>query len=307
MSKGQGKKIVVKFSEAIQNEYITFEEYVKPSKIVNMSSDRGRSYGTNLPSPYDGSTGSYYGTTSSTIWFLCELPDEHYPVVRFRFYNGASYRPRAFRLEGSHDGSEFTEVTSGEQPNSTGWQEYTFENTENYKFYRLNITSRWSSRIYVYEFEFYWLAPTLQPSEAFTVTSQRERYIGSGIYDTQTHSVYTTEYHPTLDSKHIVLNIPDYPTFKNAVGNVKVEYNHLVGTLYGNGGVVESFTHEFLPQDLEPVPNPHYIEDSHITVGATITKELKQIYHINRYEGDSIITVGASIEYVLTDVSVVNP
>lgn len=307
MSKGLGQKLAIKFTEDLVGDVdinnVTYSSEKISFARITLTTNSSSNYGNGLDSIYDGSLSTYFGTiTALPNWIRFEVMGD-YPVNKLRFYNGASYRPNAFTFEGSHDGSSWVSLYSGNMPNATGWVEHTFENTTVYRYYRLSVTSRHSTITYIYEVELFWDFPQYTNVPAFQITGQRQRHIGSEVYDAQTYSVYKAERHPT-EEKTLLLTTFPLARFNNAVGPITVAYDKLLGTLGGQGGVVESFSREFTPMDLIPVPNPNPREK--IVVGGAITHSLKDVFYRERYAQDRL-TVSASISHTLIDTTIVNP
>jgi len=64
-------------------------------------------------------------------------------------------------LYGSNDSSNWTQISSGTQQNNESWQEYTFDNWNSYRYYKLAFPggSYYSTdRVYIYEIEMYEVA-----------------------------------------------------------------------------------------------------------------------------------------------------
>jgi len=64
-------------------------------------------------------------------------------------------------LYGSNDNSNWTQISSGTQQNNESWQEYTFDNWNSYRYYKLAFPggSYYSTdRVYIYEIEMYEVA-----------------------------------------------------------------------------------------------------------------------------------------------------
>ena len=152
---GEPESIVVK------NIFIN-EDPLTLSVIENGDLCEGGNYGGHLYSStasvsqlYDNNTGNqaeiyandyfYYSWTEGKI------------VNKYRIYvtSGTDY-PKDWKFEGSNDGTNWVtlDTRTGEHP-STGWSEYTFQNSIAYKYYRFFLTHAYNTVAYISEIEYY--------------------------------------------------------------------------------------------------------------------------------------------------------
>lgn len=61
-----------------------------------------------------------------------------------------------------------------------------------------------------------------------------------------------------IEQKFVQLVFDPVYRFRNAIGPIRVEYDQNLGTIYGEGGSVQSFSQEFMPTDLDPSPLIHH-------------------------------------------------
>lgn len=283
-TKAEGAKIIVRFTENLIGDVsgltpvpvggistnVKVSHLNKPTQIGQVYT-ANTTYSTNVSSlAFDGSTSTYWETrTALPQWIQCALLEPK-AVNKFRYYSGASYRIRAYKLEASNDLSNWTELWSGENANATGWNEYTFVNTTAYKYYRWTVTSLWTAgRIYVYELELYADIP-IGNEQAFTVTAQEPQWVEFpseelGSLTNSTIQIKSVEAYPSTPNQ-IILNTYELTRFNNVEGLITVSYNATNGNLQGAGGIVQSFIQSATPTDLVRVPNPLFDENIHADI-----------------------------------------
>jgi len=309
MSKGQGQKITVKFTEELVGDVtglipkpIATGDYFRPIGAVTGSSQ----YSSYAPSrAFDGNvTGSYWYTrTTGDQWVQVQLSEPIF-VSGFRWYIGSSYRPNGFILQGSNNGTDWDNIQSENSPNATGWHEFSFGIPEvAYQYYRWTVTSRHSSYLYIYEIE---LRGTKGQEGAFKVTGQEYKYINGPLLDKE-YQIVSVENHPTVD-KALLLTMHPLSRFPTVEGSLTVEYDASVGTLAGRGGPVENFIETFTPTDLVPEPNPG-IEESVTVAPAGLNVDFIPIAYIDTFaeETDLVTVAPAELTVELLHTSVINP
>jgi hypothetical protein len=180
-TKGEGSKIVIKFTQNLIGDVsgltptpiggLVETELSKNRDFFGQKYTASTTYLTQTPNlAFDNSTSTFWETrTAGTQWIQCELT-EAIAVTKFRLYSGGTNRIRAYNLQGSNNLTDWTELWTGENPNLTQWNEYTFTNTTAYKYFRWNVTSRWSTNIYIYELELFANLP-VGNERAFTITA----------------------------------------------------------------------------------------------------------------------------------------
>ena len=173
-------------------------------------------------------------------------------MEKFRIYRGAANRPRAFTIDGSENDVDWVTVASGECPNSTGWTEVTFE-PATYQYWRVNITTKWSSHVYVYEIQFYESTPTYD-STGWAVSGYEYDKIPNGELVPANYAIKLTK----TDSDYaIVIWLKLANRMKYPMGDITVTFT---GTLNGLGNtVVAPFVLSFSPSSISPVFNPNHV------------------------------------------------
>lgn len=312
MSKHEGKKIAIKFTEDLVGDVTGYTpipiapgDYFNPNGAVTGSSQ----YSSYSPSrAFDGSESSYWYTrTTGDQWIQIELDNATF-LAGFRWYIGSSYRPDGFILQGSNDNTIWENIYIGNSENLTGWQEFEFDITEiAYKFIRWTITSRHSSYLYIYEIE---LKSAVGQEGAFSITGQEYKYVQgpnfNGKLIDKEYKPISVVKHPTIN-KAILLSFPTFEEFNSVVGDITIAYDAQIGSLSGRGGRVDSFTVSLSPLDLIATPNPGVTE--FITVAPVeIIGDLMEMEYIDRYSEDHTITVApVEITGTLVHISEVNP
>jgi hypothetical protein len=195
MSKGLGQKIAIKFTEVLSGdvtgwvpEPVTYGDYFRPIGTATGSSQ----YSSYAPSrAFDGSTSSYwYTTTAGDQWIQIELAEPTW-VYGFRWYVGSSYRPNGFNFQGSNDGENWEVILSDNSSNATGWHEFLAYSPKQYKYYRWTVTSRYLSYLRIYEIELLGVAGN---EGAFTITGKEYQYVNGPIIDKEYRVVKVERY-----------------------------------------------------------------------------------------------------------------
>ena len=306
MSKAQGQKITIKFTEDLTGDVTGLTpkplapgDYFRPIGTATHSSIYSSYYSSNC---FDGSTSSYWYTrTTGDQWVQIQLSAPIF-ISGFRWYIGANYRPNGFTLQGSNDGTNWDTLVGGNSPNATGWHEFAFGIPDvAYQYYRWTVTSRYSTYLNIYEIE---LKGTKGQEGAFKVTGQEYQYINGPLLN-KDYEVISVEEHPSID-KALLLTMATLNRFPTVEGNLTVEYDATVGNLAGRGGFVESFIETFTPTDLAPEPNPGIEETITVAPVELVINYIPISYH-SRYAEETITVAPAELTVNLIYVGVINP
>lgn len=309
MSKSDGLKIGIRFTEDLIGDYATPEGGYEELKYDN-SSIKNITYSSQYSTTYsaskafDDSTSTYWRTDSLPVWIQIEL-NNPIALTKFRWYIGNStYYPKDFILEGSDNGIDFIPVFIGTSSSGTGWKDFILSNSVKYLFYRWTITSRNSSYIYIYEFELFY--KNFINEGAFSITGQEYKYVNGNLID-KVYAIEKIEPHPT-EPKSILITMDWWDRFNNVEGDLTVNYDATKGNLTGAGGAVESFEVEFTPTDLVQTPNPHVVEYLK-AYPYEITLDYKEIDWQKRYviEDEHLKAYPYEIVLDLKHVSEINP
>lgn len=135
---------------------------------------------------------------------------------------------------------------------------------------------------------------------AFTVTVPEYDYVPGGTIHDVVKAVKSTDAYNGVQES-IVLEMEPLQRFESAAGDIIVAYDGS-GTLQGEGGAVEAFTHTFTPADLAykgDQNDAEHIEISNITTTAVLTAiNYKNAQIGNEYIQISSITVTGALTHV---------
>lgn len=262
MSKGLGQKMVIKFDQPLVGDVtgitptpVGGQQYlleVPKSGLTYSASNATYGVVTNC---FDLSISTLWGANNVASWVRVDFGSGKKKILnKTRWYTTTSYAPRAYVIEGSNDGVTWDVLASGESANSNGWKEHEFENTIAYRFYQFRTTTGWSSRIYIYEFEYYEFK-SYGNEVAFIIQGEEPAYIlapeeEAGPLIQKSYIVDSVQQHPTEENS-LLLTMAPTGLFRNVEGDLTVIYDMTKGTLAGSGGAVASFEEIFTPEDLE--------------------------------------------------------
>ena len=234
---------------------------------------------------FDGNIGTPWGTSSHPSWISVDLTVAK-KTAGLRVYLGSTYRPNEFQLQGSNDNVGWTTIFEGAFQNTTGWQEFSYSMAE-YRYFKMNIVTRYSSRTYIYLIQIYEAAPTGN-EVAFEVTANEYEHILGDLIKTN-YEVTLVE--PWQDTKHVLLKINPFTRLRKPDGNITVKYTRELGNFYGGGGNVEDFEMLFTPSDLLIIPNPWHRE----FISTALENYLLNFIKVTYRDGFAIQNVSVSL------------
>jgi hypothetical protein len=312
MSKSEGKYIAVKFTESLvgaeATEHLRTGEPYLPVGTVTSSGDVYSS-----TRAFDGSTSSYWRPSTYPCWVQIELA-EAVALTGFRWNTQTtSYRPKDFTVQGSNNGTDWTTIYTGQSPAESYWKEFIWDITnEAYKFYRWDISTKWSSYIYLYGIELIPVESYITNGNeiAFEVKGNVPDYVEypSETLGPLTEKIFIVDNvipHPT-EAKTLLLTMKDMSEFKNIEGSLTVSYNASLGNLAGLGGAVQSFTEVFAPTDLVRVPNPLLAEKINASI-TDLSAGLTRIYYKDGYDTEIISASITGLTVNLINIADLNP
>lgn len=294
MSKADGRLIAIRFDKKLGGDVTGLDptpvggtEELQVTNIQVEASNVYSSYvATNL---VDGSTSTMWQTRLAMPQYATFTLYEAFAVTKIRVYNSSSYRINGITFQGSNDGTTFTDLTTGNCTNATGWNEFTFTNETAYMYYRLVVTSQYTAgRLYAYEFEMYYTR-SIGQEIAFSVTGQEYDHVDGELVDGD-YQVQSVERHPT-DDDAILLTMFPLKRFNNVIGNLTVAYNASLGTL-AKVVALASFSEEFTPTDLLGKPNQwddEYILATIVPAFVVTAVTYKYGYNDNEYITATIV------------------
>jgi len=305
MSKSEGKKIAIKFSDRVMGDLTILPKlpfivgkFIKLFGYYSASS----TYSSYSPSnAFDGSTSSmWYTRTSGEQWIQVSTV-RPIRLGGFRWYIGSSHRPKDFKVQGSNDGINWVDIYNSTNEETTGWKEYYWDYGEAYLYHRWTITSRYSSYIYIYEIEAF-----VHDKKAIRVIGQQRDYVGGELKEID-YAIKSIEHHPTEENTLLISLHDNYQeAFDEVEGSLTIEYKGQLGNLIGYGGALEDFSISFTPSELTPSPNPGIEERimvSYVTITDLIPITYNNIYSLN----ERIKVINLTISTQLIYSSIENP
>lgn len=262
--------IQITFDKEIVSE-VDIQDGYNPAKLTSLSSYTPISSGDYYPASraFDGDTGNYWRSASTTMpqWIGLDFGGDM-PVMKIRVYTG-SYCPNAYEIQGSDDGVLWDTVKTGSFANTTGWQEIEFDRAV-YRYWRLIVTSLYSSRLYIYEMEFF-TAVDAYVTAGWTVSGSEYEYQPEGEAIPGEYSVHRVT--KTADNLAVILWLEMGDRMRDPAGPVTVTYNKLLGNLIGPySSQVESFERIFEPTNIVPLSNPYDRENLSAQLGMTVSE-----------------------------------
>lgn len=306
MSKSEGKKIAIRFSDRVMGnlEILPKLPFIV-GKFINLFGFYAASstYSVSYPpsNAFDGSTSSmWYTRTSGEQWIQVSTV-RPIRLGGFRWYLGSSYRPKDFKVQGSDDGVNWTDLFTGASEDTQGWKEYYWQYADAYLYHRWTVTTRYSSYLYLYEIEAF-----VHDEKALKVTGLQRDYVGGELKEVD-YAIKKIEHHPIEENTLLITLHDNYQeAFDEVEGAVTIQYKGQLGNLIGYGGAVEDFTVGFYPTDLISSPNPGIEE--RLTVGVNTRAVLIPVTYHNIYDlSERIRVVGLTITTQLIYSSIENP
>lgn len=234
----------------------------------------------------DGNDSTYWRSNNSLPVWLAGDFGKIVSLNKLRVVKMASYRPRGYALQGSEDNLSWSDLISGEMTNAAGEEIIEFE-ASSYRYWRLYITSLWSSRCHIGEITFFGDV-TVYSSNGFTVTGMQYATSPQGVAELNDFRVRKITKSPDEKSIYVWLWLDD--RLKYPVDQINVAYDKSVGNLVGTQSAqVESFSLTFAPTNLTPFFHPHNAENIDVTLSHE--NELIHIYYqYYQSAGDETIT-----------------
>lgn len=307
MSKGLGQNIVIKFTQDLVGEVSGLNPkatwgWTTPTGTVSHSARYSSSYDST--NAFDENTSSYWRTSSAAPQWIKIKLDTPTVIRGFRWYV-YNYKPNDFILEGSNDDILWFPIIKSISDNDTvGWKEFSFEPVQ-YQYYRWTaLTYHFSSNLYIYEIQINMgLNAGTSNTSAFKITGHEYQHVNGKLID-KIYSVKSVEKHPDHAENTIRLVMHPQSRFNNVEGEITVQYDMSKGNLQGKGGFIESFSREFMPTDLVPLPNPYIAE--RLTATPDVLVIFIKVDFRHSYEEEKITVIpNASITFTYT--GIINP
>lgn len=296
-----------KYSTGIK---ITFDKPISTDPTIVTGEDSGRvpvtdetllfssgSNGSDLPvNAFDADPNNYWRSSSysAPVWIGYDF-GKTVSLNKIRTIS-LLYRPRAYKVQGSSDGSEWTDVVTGELLDSNIWQEISFSDTE-FRYWRLYFTTLYSVPVRIYGLEFYGNRVAYS-SNGFTVIGLQ--YETSPDGNAVAHDFTIRKVEKTEDNLSIIIWLDLLDRLKYPVNSITISYDQAIGNLSGElSAQVESFSEVFTPDNLTKVFNPNLPEKIDLQMSSTI--KLMKIYY-EYYQEEECISVSLSSSHAIIHV-----
>jgi len=115
----------------------------------------GAAAGYPASNAFDGNESNNFRSADATppYWIQYQFT-KSYAFTKLRMLSLVNRTPDAFKVQGSNNGSDYTDLLSTNFDNNSSWQEFTWSNTVKYSYIRIYITSDISPvEIYINEIE----------------------------------------------------------------------------------------------------------------------------------------------------------
>lgn len=300
MSKAEGRKIVIRFTEAITTSVWGNAWQGDIKELGEIVTSHGGWSGYIAANAFDDSEATNWipGYRILNCWIGIALPNAvNVSKLVIRSTQTHSNWYTGWRLEGSNDGSSWTTiVTSG---HTTWRQTLTHEfSPVSFSQYRVFCTARSGDYPGFSLIELWGDVIIPINRDAFTIKGQDPLWVNTGGGQELIEKEYpvddVTRNGEALNEVAITMTDNSLDWFRNVVGDLTVKYNAASGNLAGLGGPVESFEVSFSPDGLEAKNHPNNAE----TVGLDIQFPVFAFSKIEYVDNDSHEeTVGFNIEF----------
>lgn len=273
-----------------------FEEY-KPYGGVPAYSARYSS--ATAYTAFDGITNGGWSSGSAYYHWVTKDFGASVPVYKMRFLTRSTYGPNAFKLQGSDNNTDWTDVYTGNFANSDSWQAFTFTQAT-FRYWRIYMTSGYyGNYCYVYEVEFYAQRQKYDVPAGWVVSASEPNKQPDGQNAAVTYDVKKLT--KADDNYSIIIWLKLADRIKNPVGDVTVAFT---GSMFGPGNAaVAPFSLSFSPTALMArLFNPHDVERMTLTPSITVART--QIYYSNYKIGqDEAMTLTPALTLVRKNTS----
>lgn len=147
-------KIVFDIPIANDPEAITGTEEFTPTLAGGIAISSGDYVNQPASNVFDGQISTYWRSDTATMpKYIGRDFGRDVTLTKVGVYL-ASYKPNAYQMQGSANGTDWADVATGNFTSTTGWQYIMFD-AATYRYWRLYVTSLQSSVLYIYELMFY--------------------------------------------------------------------------------------------------------------------------------------------------------
>jgi F5/8 type C domain. len=295
------RKIVIEFDQDLTNTFSALTYQVGDNNIAPSGTAFGSSQwdttNYNYAKAFDRSISTYWWASSTTApqWVGVNFGSVK-KIARLKVYLNGNV-PNAFILQGSNDGTTYTDIYSGNFANSVGWQTFDFTPAD-FQYWRIYCTSKYSTYFIIYEIELY--EAVLKGNQNGFIITQAEKQ--ANVTTTTNLTVYSVE---KIASNKIQLNINPYTRIKTSE-QIAVAYSATSGNLTGLAGSVQDFSLTFIPSNI--VNAPHSWNKESLSAGISgLDVHTHLITYKNGYETEHLSVGLSNLSVVVTFVGTANP
>lgn len=269
-------KIKITFDRPIVSdvEIITgSESYTIPKEVRPVGFDEGH-YSNNdayLPKY------AFDGLTSGNNWLVRYAPFvlganfcEPVTTTKARLYISSGACPNGYTLYASNDGTTWDVISTGNFPNTSGWQEVAFSEVT-YQYWKFVFSSKYNTYIGIYEMDIGQSTTgtrNIYDVSGWSVTAQEYDKIPGGVAGSVTYDIRRIS--KADDDYSIILWLKLKDRIAHPIGNVTVNF---FGSMQGPGAAsVAPFSLSFTPADTAPFFKPHDLGLLTFTPELTVTR-----------------------------------
>lgn len=198
---------------------------------------------------FDGSESTRWDNndqTSNGAWIKFNFGSGNtYTVTKLRFLPLLNCGPNSFKLQGSNNDSDWTDIYSGNTTSSETWKEFTFSNSTAYRYYRLyyNGSGYTVSSASIYKIEMMETVGTILQSYSENTIKTQGSYSLKGIalITTSLNKTLTKTFSPNINLTGIKIVKVDIRASRTG-SNIKIG-------LHDTGGITTEITPNILVAD----------------------------------------------------------
>jgi len=304
MSKGEGKKIAVKFTQPLISEFIGIV-YNQPIEM-DVSLLTASTNATNLFRLLSDSEGLGWPYAYRTVntWFEINFASPIELTEISLTSSTGGYYP-TWTLQG-WNGSAWVDIVAGTHTATNQDKTYSFVAVEYQKIRILSGGTRSGNYPGYYNLRLKGNFVDYLNKAAFAISGKEYKYVNGPLLD-KNFEVISVEAHP-IEAKTILIEVNNFTRFHNAEGPLTVAYDAQKGNLLGLGGAVASFERTFTPTDLAPEPNPHRQETVNAVISnVTFNYDLVSYIDAESTEQNTVVVHPAAVTVSYTKIDIEIP
>lgn len=244
---------------------------------------------------FDGSLGTQWEPSTAYPQHLGKNFGSAKTIGKVAAYLGGSYKPNGYKVRASTDGTNWVDITAGNFPNVTGWQEVIFA-PASYQYWCLQILSAYNTYTWVYELQFYEVIPSF-PVAGWVITGYEPSMVPDGTLVPTTYTVKKVT--KSEDNLSIIVWLKLSNRLLYPQGLITVQYIKSLGGLAGPfSALIEDFTITFTPTNITPIFKPNDVENVSLVVsGAAVIYNITYNFVQDPEENISLSVSGLGIRY----------